>query len=101
MNAPGWSPDSAAVEAAGRVVLAQGSALIRATIYARKHLEHILDTEPDDADMAAFELEDMHGLVATLLYALRGLDPDDESTRELSTDEWTETQHWLLAQFPD
>lgn len=99
MTSPGWSPDPAAVEAAGRAVLTQGSALIRTTIYARKYLEQA-QVNPDDADMAAFELEDVHGLVATLVYALRGLDPDDESTRELSDDEWTETQHWLLAQFP-
>lgn len=100
MTAPDWSPAPAAVEAAGRVVMAQGSALIRATIYARKYLEQAPE-DPDDADMAAFELEDMHELVAALVYALRGLDPDGESARELSADEWAETQRWLLAQFPD
>lgn len=100
MTASEWSPEPAAVAAAGRAVLKQGSALIRATIYARKHLEQVQEN-PDDADMAAFELEDMHALVASLVYVLRGLDPDDESTRELSAAEWAETQRWLLAQFPD
>lgn len=101
MSAAPWSPAPAAIEAAGRAVLAQGSALIRTTIYARKYLEHVLETESDDAAMASFELEDLHALVATLVYALRGLDPNDERTRELSADEWTDTQGWLLEQFPD
>lgn len=96
-----WSPAPEAVEAAGRAALARGSTMLRATMYARNYLVNILENEPEDADMAAAELEDVRELVVTLIYTLLGFDPDDEDLPDLPEDDWNAVQGWLLGQFPD
>lgn len=96
-----WSPAPEAVEAAGRAALARGSAVLRATFYARNYLENILENEPEDAAMADAELGDVHELVVTLIYTLLGFDPDDEALPDLPEGDWTTVQGWLLGQFPD
>lgn len=100
MSDPNWSPAPEAVEAAGRAVLAQGSALVRSTFYAKAHLEHVVQTEPADADMANAELGDIYDLIATLVYTLQGLDLYGDDAPELSEGDWGAVQGWLLAQFP-